>query len=399
MPFQQVPWCVCGCLCMLAARSQQQANDIYESGIKYLRAHKTSARIAHRHDFLKLCSIPAALVSIECARVRGMDFFFGIAFRRCTTLCCKKWCAYTPNTQQFPSSTLRLSTTNWRTAFATVPRLIFKAVAQPLQYLKQFQHMTCAHGNSGLNWRHWHNFLEEDQMKWAKCTLGSHCVFCLHPCARCHVCDVYDTWNLVRMRHMPTCISKKPIEISPPCITLQAHRWSWSAWLPKFHWHIIWCALSCVAGYLRWKGTSGVWTNSQWKNWKKKWVGPAWKGNVGTSCSVVCCWSWDGGWFGDGGWWGMGIVYYSYHLCCLLHAIYIVYHHEYWHLWEPRFLRSFSQTRSLYDRPRLTGSLDLLGIVIYTCAMYLLPIYIYICMSVCMYVCMHACMYVCMRVL
>ena len=131
--------CVCGCLCMLAARSQQQANDIYESGIKYLRAHKTSARIAHRHDFLKLCSIPAALVSIECARVRGMDFFFGIAFRRCTTLCCKKWCAYTPNTQQFPSSTLRLSTTNWRTAFATVPRLIFKAVAQPLQYLKQFQ--------------------------------------------------------------------------------------------------------------------------------------------------------------------------------------------------------------------------------------------------------------------
>jgi hypothetical protein len=75
----------------------------------------------------------------------------------------------------------------------------------------------------------------------------------------------------------------------------------------------------------------------------------------------VCCWSWDGGWFGDGGWWGMGIVYYSYHLCCLLHVIYIVYHHEYWHLWEPRFLRSFSQTRSLYDRPRLTGSLDLLG--------------------------------------
>ena len=129
--------------------------------------------------------------------------------------------------------------------------------------------MTCAHGNSGLNWRHWHNFLEEDQMKWAKCTLGSHCVFCLHPCARCHMCDVYDTWNLVRMRHMPTCISKKPIEISPPCITLQAHRWSWSAWLPKFQWHIIWCALSCVAGYLRWKGTSGVWTNSQWKNWKK----------------------------------------------------------------------------------------------------------------------------------
>ena len=322
MPFQQVPWYVRGCLCILAPRSQQQANDIYESGIKYLRAHKIAASIAHRHDFLLLFSFPAVLVSIECARVRGMAFFFGIAFPKCMTLCCKKWCAFTPNTLQFCSNPSVI----WESAPLGSPPSIEGLPSPPCLdlFLKQLRSIcTCNNfstwhvnmgiqaliGDSGItSWK---------KIKWNgrsvpwNLTVFYVASLCSMSCAYTWNLGVWGICQLASRRNLSRSVLR-----ASHFRRIDDHD---QQWLPKFQWHIIWCALTLCGRLLALKRHIRRLNALAVNELKKKQpVRPERETLAPTAVLCVCCWSWDGGWFGDGGWYLMGIVY-SYHLCCWLY--------------------------------------------------------------------------------
>lgn len=141
-------------------RSEARANDIYASGMQYLRAHRVATVVSQR----------PLLISYTCIYVcvpadgTGTIFFFGTSSRSSMLLgqLIAAWVCHIPHASMYSNSCWGLpSPSPWRSE----PPLLFLNI-----YLFDHapEHRFCWQ-RQGYNWRFFHNFLEEDQMKWAKC--------------------------------------------------------------------------------------------------------------------------------------------------------------------------------------------------------------------------------------